>query len=377
MLQSIRLGTVRGIPVGVHWSVLLILFLLVDALAVGLLPASAGGQATAAYWVTAAWAALLFLAALLAHELAHAVTAQRFRIRVESITLWAFGGVSVMAEEARRPPVDLLIALAGPFTSLGAAAVFAAASVPADLAGSELTRQGLLWLAQANLVLAVFNLLPGAPLDGGRALAAILWWIRGDRAAARRTASRSGMVLGLLLAGAGAALVAGSAALDGLWLVLLGWYLARTARTEQAAAALTESLRGLSVADAMTAPAVCGYAGHTVRDFAERTARPHPHHLYPVVDIDGRFAGLVTVATLTAVAPDRRLADVMIPRSEAPAVQAAAPLLEAVGALNTPVRTVVVLERDHPSGVLTAGDVARLMGVARLGATRRPLERRP
>ncbi|MEV4702838.1 site-2 protease family protein [Actinoplanes sp. NPDC049316] len=372
MRQTIRLGTVRRIPVGAHWSVLIILFLLADGLAVSLLPTVVPGYAAATYWLTATWAAVLFLGALVAHELAHAVTAQHFGIKVESITLWALGGVSTLDDKPRRARAELLTALAGPVASLVAAGLFAAASVPARMAGADLPRAAFTWLAGANLVLAAFNLLPGAPLDGGRILAAALWALRGDRAAARRTATQAGVVLGILMAGAGALLLLAYGLIGGLWLVLLGWYLSFAARGEYAAAALSEHLRGLPVRAAMSTPAVCGYAWHTIPEFVIGTARLCPHRAYPVTGVDGRLAGLVSVAALGAVPPQRRaetrLADVMAPVSRLRLARPDEALLDVAGAL-TSARMLVVVDGDRPCGVLTAGDVSRLLGVAQLAGS--------
>ncbi|MBB4742775.1 Zn-dependent protease [Actinoplanes octamycinicus] len=371
MRQSIRLGTVRGIPVGLHWSVLVIVFLLTYSLAAVQLPAAVAGYPTVAYWLTAGWMAVLFLTALVGHELAHALVAQHYRIRVQSITLWALGGVSTLDEQARHPRAELFTALAGPITSLAAAGVFAAATVPAGLLGSDLPRLGCAWLATANVVLAVFNLLPGAPLDGGRILTAIIWWIRGDRRAARRAGAQAGGMLGLVLAGLGAILIFGYTTAGGLWLILLGWYLSYSARAELATAEVSEQLHGVPVRAAMSRPAVCGYAGHTVAEFVAHTARLCPHRAYPIVDLDGRLAGVLTVGALAAVPPERRiitrLAEVMVPRARLRALHPDEPLLNVIGALNNPARLLVVVEQDRPCGVLTTGDVARFVGVAQLG----------
>jgi len=222
MRQSIRLGAVHGVPVGLHWSTVVILFLLTPGLAAGLLPAAADGYTTAAYWLAATGFAGLFLTALLAHEYAHARTAQHYGIRVRSITLWLLGGVSELDGDPPHPRADLAVALAGPAASLASAGVFLLAAGPAGLLGADLLQVGLSWLAVVNLALAAFNLLPGAPLDGGRALAAILWRVRGDRAVARLAAARTGVALGVVLAGTGLVLALATGTFDGLWLVLLG-----------------------------------------------------------------------------------------------------------------------------------------------------------
>src|SRR5512139_1938422 len=183
MRQTVRLGRFAGIPVGVHWSVFVIMLLLVQGLAVAILPAGAAGQAAVVYWGVAVVVAVLFLAALLAHELAHALVARHYGVRVRAITLWLLGGVAELDGEAPHARGDLLIALAGPLVSLASAGLFAAAAAFASAWGAgSLAVTALAWLAVVNAILGLFNLLPGAPLDGGRVLAATLWWVRGDRA---------------------------------------------------------------------------------------------------------------------------------------------------------------------------------------------------
>ncbi|MEU4689920.1 site-2 protease family protein [Actinoplanes sp. NPDC023714] len=378
MRQTIRLGRIHGIPVGVHWSVLLILAFLIDGLAVTLLPTAVPGYPVAAYWLTAAWIAVLLLIALTGHELAHALTAQRFGIGVDSITLWALGGVSVIDDTRRRPRTEMLVALAGPAFSLALAAMFAAMSFPARLLSSDLLPFGFAWLAGANVVLALFNSLPGAPLDGGRILAAALWWLRGDRVAAQRIAAWSGMVLGLALSGLGLILLLGSATTTGLWFVLLGWYLVVAARSEQNGTELAALLHDVRAGDAMSAPAVCGYTGHTVAEFAAGTARFCPHRAYPVIDIDGLLAGMVTTAGLAAVPAElrstTRLTRIMIPAARLACAEPDAPVLDVISDMNNRLRTLVIVDQGRPCGVLTAGDIARVAGVTRLGVL--PAERR-
>jgi len=279
MRQSIRLGTLHGVPVGLHWSAVVILLLLTQSLAAGLLPAAAGGYTTAAYWLAATGFAGLFLTTLLAHEYAHARTAQHYGIRVRSITLWMLGGVSELDGDPPHPRADLAIALAGPAASLASAGVLLLAAGPAGLIGADLLRAGLSWLAVVNVALAVFNLLPGAPLDGGRVLAAILWRVRGNREAARQSAARAGVTLGVVLVGAGLLLALATGAFDGLWLVLLGWYLAGAARTEAAALRFTGSLGDVPAGRLMSSPP--GAAGDTPARPVRAARRPPAHDRRP------------------------------------------------------------------------------------------------
>ncbi len=375
MRQTVRLGRFAGIPVGVHWSVLVIMVLLVQGLAVAVLPARAAGLPTALYWTVAVAMAIVFMAALLAHELGHALVARHYGIRVRQITLWLLGGVSELDGQAPHARGDLLIALAGPVVSLGAGVVCGVAAVVAAVLGAgALAVTAFGWLAVVNVVLAVFNLLPGAPLDGGRVLAAALWWRRGDRTAARRTASRAGVVLGGLLAAAGLAelLLAGN--LGGLWLVLLGWFLASAARAEGAEVVMDTALSDVRVADVMTGSPVSGQATQSVANFIDTVARHRPYRVFPVVNLDGRPTGLVSLARLAKVPADSRdsvrLADVEVPLDRVVVLDPAAPLAEVAPTLLAGGHRLAVVASDgHLAGVVSTGDIARAVELAELAAT--------
>lgn len=373
MRQTVRLGRLAGIPIGVHWSVLVISLLLAQGLALTVLPESAGGYDGTAYWGVAVVVVACFLIALLAHELAHALAAKHYGVRVKAITLWLLGGVSELDGQPPHARGELLIALAGPLTSLAAGAVFAGAAAGAAAVGvGALGVAALAWLAVVNAALAVFNLLPGAPLDGGRVLAAVLWWRRGDQVAARQAAGRAGRVLGGLLVAAGVAGVLLTGELSGLWLVLLGWFLASAARAETADAALRGRLAGVRVSDVMTAPAVCGYASQTVTSFLTTVARYRPHRTFPVLDLDGRLVGLISLAQLARVpAADRgttRLADLQLPVARATVLDPATPLTEAAQALAGGGHRLALVAVDaRCSGVVSASDVARAIELAAAG----------
>lgn len=371
MRQTVRLGRVWGIPVGMHWSVLVVMLLLVQGLAGALLPQAVDGHSATGYWLAAGGFIGLLMGALLAHELAHAVVARHYGVRVRSVTLWLLGGISELDGEPPHPRAALGIALAGPLASLGAAAIFAGGALVTALAGAELPTIGLVWLAVVNALMAVFNLLPGSPLDGGRVLAAVIWRARGDRALAQRAAARAGVVLGVVMAGAGLVIALTFGSLSGLWLVLIGWYLAGTARSEASAVRLTRALAGVTVGQVMSTPAVCGYIGQSLAVFIAGTAASGPHRAYPVADLDGRLVGLVTVSSLAAVPAGRRgevrLADILIPVSQVRVVQPSTPLIEAAKLLTDPRRPAVVVADDRPCGVLSPGDLIRALSIADLG----------
>lgn len=306
MRQSLRLGRIGGVPLGAHWSVAVIMLLLVDLLASSALPAAAAHQTAFTYWAVATVTAAAYLASLLAHEVAHAMVARRNGIRVRSITLWMLGGVTELEGEPRGPGADLRIALAGPATSACAALAFLGLAELTRYAGAgKVVVAGLIWLALMNGILAVFNLLPGAPLDGGRVLRAISWHRSGDRRAAERTTARAGRLIGVVLGGVGlGALLYGY--LDGLWLVLVGGFMVVAATGEEAASAATAALAGVRVADVMAADPDIAPAWLTVGDFVDQLPERPARSAWPVVDFHGELAGVVTIAQLGRVPPDRR-----------------------------------------------------------------------
>jgi Zn-dependent protease len=197
-------------------------------------------------------AATAFFFSLLTHELAHALAARRHGVGTLDITLWLLGGVARLEGEAPTAGAEFQIAAAGPATSLGLGVVFGAAAFGgAALGVGDLMITVLAWLAVINVVLALFNLLPGIPLDGGRILTAGLWRLWGDRTRASVAAARSGQVLGGTLIAVPVLGLFFPVPLDGLWSVVMGAFLWQTAAAEGRSARVRGNLRGRSVRDLM------------------------------------------------------------------------------------------------------------------------------
>lgn len=307
MKQSLRLGRLAGVPVGVHWSVVVIVALIAWILGGDVLPAMAPGGAPAEYWAVAIPGALLFVVALLAHELAHAFVARRKGVPVRSITLWALGGVAELGGDSPSASADLQIAAAGPATSLAAGVVFAGVAVAIGWFGGPLIAvAGLWWLAVMNGLIAVFNLLPGAPLDGGRILRAALWQRHGDRLRAARAAAGAGRVLGALMVGAGVAELLLLRSFGGLWLMLIGIFVASAATAEASAETANAALGGLRVRDVMTPDPAVGPAWARVSEFIDRVALQSAQTVYPVVGFDGALVGAVSLDVISRVPPSAR-----------------------------------------------------------------------
>ena len=383
MEESIRMGRIAGIRVGANWSLLVIFWLIAWGLATGRFPDEHPGQTDGAYWVAGLVTALIFYGALLAHELGHAVMARRQGIPVEGITLWLFGGVTRMQREATSPGGALRVAVVGPVISLAAAAVFGMLAVALDALGAPGLVGGMAgWLARINVILAMFNLIPAAPLDGGRVLQAILWRRGGNRLAASATAARAGRGFGYVLIGVGLLEFTAGIAVGGLWLVFLGWFLLMAARAEQVRSEARLHLEGVRVADVMTRDPVVAPGWITVDAFLEDYALRHRFSAFPIQTFGGDLGGLITLNRLKAVPPDRRAAvrvsDVACGMEQVPVARSEEMLLDLVGRISGCADgRALVIDNGRLVGIVSPTDVARTleMGAFRPGASTGPAAR--
>jgi Zn-dependent protease/CBS domain-containing protein len=365
MGDDLKLGRVAGFPLSMNWSVLVIAWLLTWSLATGSFPDEAPGHPDGTYWMVGLAAALVFFGSLLAHELAHAIVARRHGVEVKGLTLWLFGGVASLGSEPHTPRADFRIAVAGPATSLALAAGFGLVAGTFKVLGvAHIVVVAAGWLSGINLMLGVFNLIPGAPLDGGRLLRAYLWHHHGDRVRAAVTAARAGAVVAYGLIGFGLLEFLAGASVGGLWLVFIGWFVLSAARAEEARVLTRDALGELRVADVMSPHPDVAPGWITVGEFIERYLLGRRHSAYPVEGSDGRIAGLVTLAQLRRVPPGQRdttrLVDIAI---AIPDVAIAAPRDSVVSLLDrlTPEAGGRALVFDHGElvGILTPIDVAR------------------
>jgi Zn-dependent protease len=237
MEDSIHLGRILGIRVGVNWTLVIAFALIAFTLATGILPGQVPGDIELAYVAAAVACAGLFFASLLVHELAHAVVARRLGVQVHGITLWLFGGVARLRGESPSPGIEARIAVVGPLASVGLAALFFGIDGGLQLTGGwdrwPLIGVGAQWLWLANLTIALFNLVPAYPLDGGRLLRALLWKRFGSRLRATTVAARGGRIFGYLMIAAGVIGFFVSQSIGSLWTLLLGWFLYSASRTEE------------------------------------------------------------------------------------------------------------------------------------------------
>src|SRR6266700_8003792 len=313
MNENLSLGRIAGIHVGLNWSLLVIGALIAWSLATGILPAAAPGQTSGAYWTAGVVSALVFLASLLAHELAHSIVAMRRGVRVEGITLWLFGGVSRFSSDTSSPGTKALITFVGPLTSLVLGAVFFLASVAVGGgAHPGLLPATLSWLGYINITLGVFNLVPAFPLDGGRLLQSLIWLRTGDRQRATRIAARIGMGFAYLLIAYGlATFVFAGSLIGGVWSVFLGWFLLSAARAEETGGMIRQALSGISVREVMTPNPEQAPDDISVEDALHGYVLASRHSTFPTHDASGRLSRLLTMAALKNVEPEARATTVV------------------------------------------------------------------
>ncbi|MGW2671796.1 site-2 protease family protein [Streptomyces sp. NPDC001272] len=367
MTPTFVMGRIAGVRVGVHWSILAIFILIALGLAQGRLPEVSPGHAWWAYWTVGMAAAALFFASLLAHELAHALVARHNQVAVDDIVLWLLGGVARLRTEASTPAAELRIAGVGPLVSLGLSAVFALAAWSAEsMAGRGLVSEALVWLTVINLLLALFNSVPAAPLDGGRLLRAFLWWKTGDRARATAGATTAGRGFGWFLLLAGLLLFARGDVAGGLWLVMIAWFLIAAATAEGRQAQLRAVLTGVMVRHAMTASPVTVAADLTIADLLAEPRYRYRHSAFPVVGDDGRSPeGLLTLAAAGQVAEGRRgvtrARDVMVPRAQVVEARPDDQLVDVLPQLlsDGSKRALVVDDSGCLVGILASSDISR------------------
>jgi Zn-dependent protease/CBS domain-containing protein len=300
---------------------------------------------------------------VLAHEFAHAVTARHYGIGVKGITLWALGGVTELDGESPSPRADAVVAVAGPATSIGLGAVSGVLAWWAG--GSGLLGAGLSWLAAVSVLLGVFNLLPGAPLDGGRLMRALLWRHYHDRARASYVAARVGRGLGLVLIVLGFVELIAAGSFAGLWIAFVGWFIVGAA-TAEAHVGQAEGLKGLRVGDVMAHSPTVLADWWTVEQVLAQASPDRPAgQAFALVDFGGQTTGALTLGDLQRVPIGRRaetrMRDIVRARRAQPLVVRREALLTEIA---LPIRqrrgiAVVVNDENHPIGVLTADDLAR------------------
>jgi Zn-dependent protease/CBS domain-containing protein len=367
MGQTFSLGRISGIRISVNWSVLLIVALLAYGLAAGEFPAAAPRHPVAEYVVAALLTAVAYMGSLLAHELAHSLVARRNGLQVEGITLWLLGGVSRLQGEAPSPGAEIRIAGVGPLVSLILGGAFLLLAWLVHAAGVRgVLVVALAWLGGINVLLAVFNVIPAAPLDGGRLLRAVLWRLTGDRFKAAVWSAQAGQVFGWILVVAAAYLVLVRREYNWIWFALIGWFLISAATAEGQQAMLQSRLRTVAVREIMTAHPVTVPGSATVAWFLDDFLPQHRHSAFPVEAGDGQTVGLVTVHRVNQVPAAERgrttLRDAACPLSDVARATPDEPVADVLPRLNANSENRALVFADgHLAGIVSPADISRAL----------------
>jgi len=363
MKQGIRIGSLFGIPlfIDTSWFLIVALVTFLDGLAwQELYPSWGPGLA----WIAGLAMALLLFGSVLLHELGHSLVARSQGIQVNAITLFLFGGIASIEEESKTPGQAFQVAIAGPVVSislfllLSLGAQFLSSTAPVGV----LSRS----LAEINLVLALFNLIPGLPLDGGQILKAAVWKATGNRFKGVHWAAKVGQALGwtAIVVGLATALLVGN--YSGLWIALLGWFGLRNAYTYDRFTDLQEALAQLKAEDAMTRDFRVIDANLSLRQFADEYLLSEKKSLYFAAS-DGRYRGLVQPEDLSTVERSQwetqTVQQLVHPLQEIATVRQLTPLSEVIELLETQqINQVTVLSpADTVAGVIDRGDTVRAL----------------
>lgn len=302
MGRSIQLGKIFGIPFRLDYSWFLIFIIVTVILSYLYFPWRYPDWPPAYYWVVGITTSLLFFASVLAHELSHSIVGIRSGIPVKSITLFIFGGVAHIGKEAARATAELKMAAAGPLCSIALAGIFYGLFLLSNAFNIEYLAALTLWLAWINGILAVFNMIPGFPLDGGRVLRAIVWQVTGDYMRATRIATMSGYGVSYLFILGGLFMVffLSGGWFNGLWFIFLGWFLNSAVRTTYHQTTLRDSLKGFTAQDVMTLDLPSVPRNITIRELVQGHLVTTPRPCFLVGDRE-RVEGLLTLRQIKEV----------------------------------------------------------------------------
>lgn len=370
MSGTFTIARLFGIAIRLHFSWLFILFLVAWSLASSYLPEAFPGWPQQTYWaIGIAGGAVLFLSVLL-HEMSHSLVALSRGYRARAITLFLLGGVSEMEKEANRPSEEFWIAFSGPLASLLLAGTAWGVYILVGPAGNPQARALTFFLSTINLVLGVFNLVPGFPMDGGRVLRSIVWKATGSIRRATVVAANVGMGVGLLFIGVGIILAFTENFVGGLWLAFIGWFIQSAASNVKLQQTIHVSLSGKRARDVMSSKYIVVTPATSLQNLVEQHIARDFQRAF-VVMLGDTFLGIVNASDIRAIEPEVRTktpvttimtrVDQMVTVGPDDPLEAAFQKLAASGTYQ-----VAVVESGRLLGMITREDVLGVLELADL-----------
>ncbi|WP_300019868.1 site-2 protease family protein [uncultured Roseobacter sp.] len=369
--NAVKLFSINGFDIKLDPSWLLIAALITWTLSQGYFPAILPHQSTGTYLAMALIAMLCFFASLLLHELAHSVVARRLGVPIKGITLFLFGGVAELEAEPRSAAVEFWVALAGPVMSLALALGFwILAQLSETLAAATPVSMVLGYLALINLILALFNLVPAFPLDGGRVLRAYLWHRKGDVLAATETAAQSGTIFAYVLMGFGLVALFNGALIAGLWQIMIGFFVLMAARAAYQTQLAKVAFDHKTVAALMQRDPIVISPEMTLSEFVNRIMLRHNVSFVPVVE-DGVLLGHMDQAVLAGIDREHwsntRVGDVFAGLDGQASISGEMPVQDLmVRIADTGRRKFLVVDGHQLMGVISLADLTRYLRLSDL-----------
>ena len=367
--RGISLFRIAGIQIRLDFSWFIIFLLVMWSLSAGYFPSNYPDQGQGTYWSAGLLATLLFFASILTHELAHALMAQRSGIHIPAITLFVFGGMAHLSEEAKDPKTEFKIAIVGPLTSFALAAIFWWMKLGLETMAMSLAALIFQYLAYINLALGVFNLVPDYPLDGGRVLRALWWWKTGSLARATRVASDMGKGFALVLMVLGALEIFSGALIGGLWLVFIGMFLRGLAEGGYQQTVMQQSLQGVEAQDMMANEVVTVTPELNVRELVNDYFLRYGYRGFPVAR-NGDVIGMISLANIKSIPDEARgektVQDVMVPLDDQLKIAPEASLAEALQKMmREDTGRLIVMRNGKMTGLVTHTGVLRFLEMRR------------
>lgn len=368
MHAHIKLGRIFGIQIGLHYS-WLIIALLVTLSLVGHFRISNPNWGDYVIWGTALVTAVLFFVAIVLHELSHALVALSWGLPVKSITLFALGGVAQIEKEAEKAKTEFWMAIVGPITSILIGVLCLSLLLLFGWSGQEMPDTPLMamlmWLGVINILLAVFNMIPGFPLDGGRVLRSIIWGVTGDPAKSTRIASRVGQVVAFGFIIFGILRFFSGGGFGGLWLAFIGWFLLEAARATYVQVEAEEALRGVRVGDIMANDCPIVDSRDNLQTFVDERLLRTGQRCF-VVQENGVILGILTPHEVRTVDrakwPYTTVDEVMKPLDRLKTIGADAPVTEALKLMGTEdVNQLPVVSNGRLAGIVSRAHILRML----------------
>jgi len=370
MRSNIKLGRISGIEIGLHYSWFIIAALIAFSLGEHFRQVNPN-WGTAHIWIAALVTTVLFFLTLLLHELAHSLVAQARGLKVTSITLFALGGVSQIQDDATDAKTEFWVAIAGPIASLVIG--FACLAIALGLGWHWSTEPRtaatgvLVWLGYINLALAVFNMIPGFPLDGGRVFRAIVWAITKNADQSTRIAARVGQVVAFLFILDGIVKFFSGDGFSGLWIAFIGWFLMDAAKTSYAQVGIKEAFRGMRVSQVMSHDCVTVNRAMSLQEFVNTYLLRTGERCFAVED-QGHFVGLITPRDVGKIPRDRwdktTVRDAMCPLQKLYIVTPDTPVLDALKLVSdNDVNQLPVVANGTLQGVVSRSQLVQLLQV--------------